>query len=193
MRKIQDHYFRLAKKEGFLARSVYKLEELDRKYRIVSPGGRVLDLGSSPGSWSQFARKRVGKTGLIVAVDAQPMAWKGPENVKFLQRDIFQLQEGELRSFSDAFDVVLSDLAPSTTGAKETDRARSVELAESAFELARKFLRPGGNFVVKVFQGEDFPSFLRRVKSTFEFCKASKPSASRPESAEIYIVGLRKH
>jgi len=190
MRKLKDHYFRRAKKEGYLARSVYKLQELDRRYGIIAAGGRVLDLGSAPGSWAQYALKAVGRKGLVIAVDIEPLKWKTPANLIFLGRDVFQLNDEELEALSPYFDVILSDMAPSTTGIRERDARLSIELAERALQIAEKFLRPGGNFLAKVFEGPEFSNLLREVKSSFRFAKASKPPASRRESREIYLVGI---
>ena len=192
MRKVKDYYFRRAKEEGFLARSIFKLEELNRKYRFINRGYKVLDLGSSPGSWSQYAVRVVSREGLVVGVDIQPMKLEPQKNLIFLQRDILSIDPEELRKICPAFDVVLSDAAPSTTGVKEADAERSLELARRALDIALAVLKPSGNFVAKVFQGEAFPAFLKDVKKKFGFAKASKPPASRPESREMYVIGIGK-
>ncbi len=192
MRKVKDYYFGRAKKEGYLARSVYKLQELDRKYGIIAPGARVLDLGSAPGSWSQYALEVVGREGLVVALDIKPMKGKPPPNLIILNRDVFELRDEDLEAISPYFDTLLSDMAPSTTGIRERDTRLSIELARKALEIARKFLRREGNFLAKVFQGPGFPQLAREVKSSFRFAKASKPSASRRQSREIYLVGIGK-
>lgn len=189
MKKVQDHYFRRAKKEGFPARSVYKLQEAQKSYRFLHQGHAVLDLGAAPGSWTKYAAKLVGRQGLVVAVDIQPLAPSG-DNVIFLQEDIFTLESEELKALCPAFDVVLSDVAPKTTGRRDVDHLRSVAMAEAALELAIQILRPGGTFFCKVFQGSDFPIFRSRCTKSFQTLRVFKPRSSRPESVEVFLLGF---
>ncbi|MCE5334027.1 MAG: RlmE family RNA methyltransferase [Desulfobacteraceae bacterium] len=188
---VQDHYFRKAKKEHYLARAIYKLEEIQKKYRILRGGNRVLDLGASPGSWIQLASGIVGPSGLVVGIDLKPIGHVFPAYVTTVQGDIFD------REFVDAtlapfipFDVVLSDMAPSTSGVKVADSARCALLFERAFEIALTALRPGGTFLAKIFQGSEFHQLLSDVKKYFGQTRVVKPEASRKQSKEIYILAL---
>lgn len=185
-----DFYTRQAKARGFAARSVFKLEELDRKEKLLRPGARVLDLGAAPGSWMQYAAGRVGRKGLVVGVDFKELARPLQPNERFVQEDVFELSGEELLSRFGMFDLVLSDLAPSTMGDKSTDHFRSIALAERALALARRLLRPGGGFLVKAFQGADFDELVRSVRKNFTGVKLKKPASSRSASREMYILGL---
>jgi 23S rRNA (uridine2552-2'-O)-methyltransferase len=188
----QDHYFKRAKKEGFPARSVYKLEEIDRRVRLFRSGQRVLDLGCHPGSWLQYCARAVGHRGLVVGVDLRPMALELPSHVQVLRADVFGLQPADLQHLSSTFDVVLSDLAPATTGIRAADSARSSLLFERALELAGTLLVPGGSFLGKIFQGTDFDSMVREMKRMFRRVRGMKPRATRKESKEIYLLGMEK-
>ena len=191
MKKVRDHYFKKARKQGFPARSVYKLEEAQKKYRFLKPGQAVLDLGACPGSWSKYAAGVAGPKGLVVAVDIQKLSVMA-DNIHVLQRDVYDLKLSELREISPYFAVVLSDMAPKTTGRKDVDHFRSVALAERALVLARELLKPGGTFFCKVFQGEDFPSFLDDCRESFRSVRVVKPKSSRPESVEMFILCTSK-
>lgn len=188
----QDHFFHRAKKENYLARAVYKLDEIQKKYRLIRPGNRVLDLGASPGSWVQLASGIVGPSGLVVGVDIKPVVAQFPSCVRMLQRDVFDvdLTEEILRDYAP-FDVVLSDMAPSTSGIKSADAARSALLVERALELARLTLKPQGHFLAKIFQGSDFHSLLQQIKRLFGEVRNVKPEASRKQSKEIYMLAMR--
>ena len=188
----QDHYFKRAKKEGFPARSVYKLEEIDRRVRLFRPGQRVLDLGSHPGSWLQYCARAVGQRGLVVGVDTRPMSLELPRHVHLYQADVFELQPTDLQHVASTFDVVLSDLAPATTGIRSADSARSALLFERALALAGELLVPGGHFLGKIFQGRDFDSMVRNMKRMFRHVRGMKPRATRKESKEIYLLGMEK-
>ena len=187
MKKVRDHYFKKARKQGFPARSVYKLEEAQKKYRFLKPGQTVLDLGACPGSWSKYAAGVAGPKGLVVAVDIQKLSVMA-DNIHVLQRDVCDLKLSELREISLYFAVVLSDMAPKTTGRKDVDHFRSVALAERALVLARELLKPGGTFFCKVFQGEDFPSFRNDCRESFRSVRVVKPKSSRPESVELFLL-----
>jgi 23S rRNA (uridine2552-2'-O)-methyltransferase len=188
----QDHYFRRAKKEGFIARSVYKLEEVDRRVRLLRPGQRVLDLGCHPGSWLQYCARAVGKRGLVVGVDTRTISIKLPPHVHFIQADVFELLPADLNHISDEFDVVLSDLAPATTGIRSVDSSRSFTLFQRALSLADDFLVPGGHFLGKIFQGPGFDEMVKELKSRFGKVKGIKPRATRKESKEIFLVATDK-
>lgn len=189
---FQDHYFHRAKKENYLARAVYKLEEIQKKHRLLRPGDRVLDLGASPGSWVQLASGIVGPKGLVVGVDLKPIEHHFTGPVRLLQRDVFDSSFGEelVRDFAP-FDVVMSDMAPSTSGIKVADSARSALLVERALELARQVLKPQGHFLVKIFQGSEFHGLLQEIKKLFAEVRVVKPDASRKQSKEIYILAKR--
>ncbi len=189
MKKVQDHYFSKAKKENYPARSVYKLEEVQKKYRVIRKNNHVLDLGCCPGSWSLYAVKTVAPAGIVTGIDLQPVKVKKLTlpSFEFIQADIF----AELPFLEDRqFNVVLSDMAPRTSGNKFTDHVKSVELAIRALELCGSFLRQGGNFYCKVFQGEDFPGFAADVRKLFKQVKVVKPKSSRSESREIFVLGM---
>jgi len=189
---FRDHYFHRAKKECFLARAVYKLEEIQSRYKILKPGMRVLDLGAAPGSWTQLACRVVGPAGLIVGVDLKEIEHPFPKHVVVMQRDVGEVAfEEELIALYSPFDVVLSDMAPATSGIRNADSARSALLFEIAFRVARSTLRPQGHFLAKIFQGSDFHRLLLEVKKEFEWVKVVKPNASRKESKEIYILAMR--
>ena len=182
----RDRFHQKAKKEGFLARAVYKLEEIDAKHHVFAPGQRVLDLGCAPGSWLQYARSKVGDTGVLVGLD------RGPVNVagaRTLVGDVHSIDLGALKGELPAFDVVLSDMAPDTSGIRSLDQARSEALFERALDIAVQVLAPGGNFVGKLFQGPDFKKLTEAVRARFASAKTMKPASSRQISIEQYVVG----
>ncbi len=184
-----DAHYRRAKEEGFAARSVYKLEEMDRRYGLLAARQRVLDLGCHPGSWLQYAAARVGPQGLVVGVDIQPPGVELAAWVRFVQADVLELGVEELKAFAPEYDLVLSDVAPRTTGVMVRDMARSAELTAKALDLALALLKPGGSLVAKVYFGPEVEGLIRRVKAAFSLGKAHKPEASRAASKEIFILG----
>ena len=186
----QDRYFQQAKKDGYRARSAYKLLEINAKFKLIRPGARILDLGAAPGSWSQVAAK-VGRAAKIVAVDLQPM--QPLPGVQTIRADITQTETiARIEEIlPERADLVLSDAAPAASGVRLVDHARSIQLAEASLEIALHFLRGNGAFVVKVFQGEDFLGFVARTKRHFETVRVFRPDASRKESDEHYVVCLR--
>ncbi len=190
MKKLHDFYFLKAKKEGFLARSIYKLQEVQEKYHIMKSSDWVLDLGAAPGSWTQYASKIVGSTGRVVAVDLQPIQCSG-ENIVTLQQDAFDsLPEG--LSPAEGFQTILSDIAPRTSGHRELDHMRSIALAEQALNTAMRLLTWDGSFFCKVFQGKDLSAFLEQCKKAFDVVKLIKPKGSRSESVEIFVLCRKK-
>jgi len=248
-RSRPDHYAKKAKKEHFPARSVYKLEEIQKKYRLIRPKDRVLDLGCAPGSWLKYAADIAGPGGRVVGVDLKDVDTKDlPENILFCRGDIMTLAgalsgepaeesadesakgsaeeatgadsggqagasgmeaDGEpaggikddesdaartaLReAVSGEYDVVLSDMAPNTTGIRSVDAARSFVLGQAALRIADRMLAPGGSFVVKIFQGDDFDAFIRTIKEQYRSRKIYKPRSTRKESKEIYVIGMGK-
>lgn len=183
-----DRFHRQAKREGFLARAVYKLSELDEKFRLLAPGDRVLDLGCAPGSWLQYARQRVGDEGVLVGLDRAPLS-REQSGARIVVGDVMTIEPAALRGDLTAFDVVLSDMAPDTSGIRSLDQARSEALFERALELAVALLAPGGCFVGKLFQGPDFKRLTEAVRARFEVAKTAKPTSSRQISIEQYVIG----
>lgn len=187
LRKKKDPYYRLAKRKGYRARSAFKLIQINNKYGIIRPGFRVLDLGAAPGGWSQVAKEIVGENGIVVAVDIQEM--EPIEGVYIIQGDARdEATKREIKAISPFFDAVISDMSPNLSGIYGIDHFRSIELAETAYSIAKEFLKPHGNFLVKVFQGEEFPKFLEKLRKDFYFVKPYSPPASRKSSSEIYVI-----
>jgi 23S rRNA (uridine2552-2'-O)-methyltransferase len=186
-----DRFHQKAKKEGFLARAVFKLEELDQQFKLFKPGQRVLDLGCAPGSWLQYARSRVGEKGTLVGLDRGPL--RGDvAGARIVVGDVMTIDVKDLLGELPAFDVVLSDMAPDTSGIRSLDQSRSEALFERALEIALLTLAPGGNFAGKLFQGPDFKKLIEAVRAKFETAKTAKPASSRQISIEQYVVGLRR-
>lgn len=189
-RVLHDRYFKQAKAEGYLARSAYKLAEIQQRKGLMRPGDRVLDLGCAPGSWLQVASEVVGPRGVVVGVDLQEIRAPMPANVRTLVGDIERMDAGEMVEAAGAgrlFDVVLSDMAPATTGAG--DAFRSARLCDRVLDLLEGLLRPGGHLAMKVLEGEPYPGLLRRTQGLFERARGFKPRASREVSREMYVVG----
>ena len=187
--KRPDRFTRDAKQRGFPARSVFKLEEIDKKVGLFRRGQRVLDLGAAPGSWSLYAAERIGPEGRLLAVDLAPLTQTPPRQVTFREADALALDMGDLSLFAP-YDVVLSDMAPRTTGTRGADQAKSFELFARALDVAAAVLRPQGKFVGKIFMGPDFPEAKKRVKALFENERAIRPEGTRESSFEIFLVGL---
>ncbi len=191
--QVQDKYFRMAKEEGFRARSAFKLLEIQDKFHIIKPGQMVLDLGAAPGSFLQIISRIIGPDGLVLGVDMKEIDAFQEKNVVTMVEDIFNTEEilkfMRSRDFHKA-DLVTSDLAPNTSGIKDLDQGRSAELTESAYLIASKVLRRGGTFIAKVFQGEDLYGVMRQIKASFGKVSLYKPDACRDRSFETYIVAL---
>ncbi len=186
------HYSRKAKAEKFPARSVYKLQEIQRRHNVIKKGDNILDLGCSPGSWLKYASTLTGPRGRVTGIDIKPVSMKPPSNARVHVADIFDLDDERWAVLGSNFDVVLSDMAPSTTGARSVDAARSFNLCQAALDAAERVLSPGGALVCKIFQGEDFQAFTDSVKAAFRVCRIFKPKSSRKGSREIFIIGLGK-
>jgi 23S rRNA (uridine2552-2'-O)-methyltransferase len=194
-RKRHDAYFKKAREGGFAARSVFKLEDLDQRFRLLAPGDRVLDLGCRPGSWLQYAQRVVQPPGApgaaritVVGLDRQPLPVPVP-GTRVLVGDVYTITDEELVADLRAFDAVLSDMAPDTTGIRSTDQARSAALVEEALGRAERLLAPGGVFVAKIFQGPDVAAIRKRMQARFTEVHLAKPDASRGSSTEVYLVG----
>lgn len=189
--KVKDFYFNKAKQENYLARSIYKLEEIDQKYKVLRPGMVVVDLGYYPGSWIQYTSKAIGENGRVVGIDIQEVNKKLShlKNVRVYQKDIFDIHDLSQLEVADAFDCVLSDMAPSTTGIKSVDQDRSLNLVESVFGLLPRFLKPGGNFVIKVFDSQNAQNYLKEQKKLFNEFHYLKPKSTRSVSKEFFVIG----
>jgi 23S rRNA (uridine2552-2'-O)-methyltransferase len=187
-----DHYSERAKKERYPARSVYKLKEAQKKYRLIRKGDRVLDLGCSPGSWLLYAAELTGNRGEVLGIDQNAVTISMPAQVKTFTADILTIDGPwiENATLRNHFNVVLSDMAPATTGNKAVDSARSYRLCEAALNIAQMVLVPGGSFFCKIFQGEEFKRFSDSVRSRFKGHKIFKPQSSRKQSKEIFILGM---
>ena len=186
---FDDPYVKQAQQQGLRSRAAFKLLELQEKYTLIRPGMTVIDLGAAPGGWCQVVRPLVGAAGRVVALDILPMA--PVPGVEFIHGDFTEdepLQALELALGGAKVDLVLSDMAPNMSGMATVDQARSMYLAELALEFARAHLKPGGDLVVKLFQGADFDGFLRQVRSLFGRVQVIKPKASRPRSNEVYLL-----
>lgn len=189
MFKVKDHYYQKAKDENYLARSIYKLEEIDQRFKVIKKGAFVLDLGYYPGSWVQYTVPKVGPEGRVIGIDIQEVNKKLQfANLSLLQKDIFNVS-GPADVGSDRhFDVVLSDMAPSTTGIKSVDQARSLGLVEAVFGLLPVTLKPGGNFVIKVFESNDAQVYLKEQKSRFNEFHYLRPKSTRSVSKEFFVI-----
>lgn len=188
-RKLHDEYFAKAKAEGYLARSAYKLLEIQDRHRLIRPGDRVLDLGCAPGSWLQVASKLAGPNGLVVGVDLTPVIPDIAPNVATRVGDAFKTEPQQLISVAgEPYNVLLSDMAPSTTG--HGDDMLSARLCQRVLELAPHVLLPMGNLTMKILEGEDYMDVLRETQAMFAIAKGLKPRASREVSREMFIIGL---
>ncbi len=180
-----------ARAKGYPARSVFKLQEIDRRMRVLRPGQNVIDLGAAPGSWSLYASERVGQTGHVYAIDIKPIQQAFGENVKVLQGDALSL-ESEVLAAHAPYDVVLSDMAPNTSGSKFQDQARSTELFLRALEVAIKFGKPGSHFAAKIFMSGDFKAAETDVRKAYETVRTIRPEGTRQVSSEVFVVGMGK-
>lgn len=195
MRKVKDYYFKKAKLDNYPARSVYKLEEPQKKYRFLRQGDVVLDLGCRPGSWTMYAARQVGPQGLVVGIDLQAgekTSITGAAKIIWLCGDITDPDVvAELRETAGSlFQVVLSDMAPSTSGSKWVDQQKSLQLSRRSLAVADQLLAAGGNYYCKVFQGEDVDDFFSEVRKRFKTMRIVKPKSSRTESREVFVLGM---
>ncbi len=187
-----DKWARLAKEKGYPARSVFKLKEIQEKFRIIKPGFKVLDLGASPGSWSQYICEIIGKDGRVVGVDLEPVKFHS-KLFTFIQKDVFELAPEDFQSLGiDKFDVIVSDMAPKTTGIEITDHLRSVELVRRALLLAEHFLKQGGSMVAKVFDGPELPKLKKEFEKIFKDVKIFRTQATRKGSKELFLIAQNR-
>lgn len=186
--KGPDRFTTEAKKQGYPARSVFKLEEIDRRLKLLKGGMRVLDLGAAPGSWSLYVANKIGPSGKLFAVDLTPLRTGLPSWATFLQGDAFAIEDGVVGTYAP-YDLVLSDMAPNTTGNRFADQARSFDLFMRALEVAERTAAPGGAFVGKIFMGEDFKKAEAAVKNLFREVRTLRPEGTRSVSYEVFLAG----
>jgi len=186
-----DRYTRAAKAAGYPARSVFKLEEIQRRYRLFRPGQRVLDLGAAPGSWTLYASREVGPAGRVLAVDLSEIDQGLPNNVIARQLDVLTAGRGELGDHAP-YHVVLSDMAPRTSGARARDQALSYELCQRALALADELAGADSHIVLKLFMSNDFKPLEQALRARYAECRAVRPAATRSQSMEVFLVGLRR-
>jgi 23S rRNA (uridine2552-2'-O)-methyltransferase len=186
-----DHFTQKAKEAGFPARSVYKLEEIDRRVKLLRGGMRVLDLGASPGSWSLYAAQKIGPSGKLLAVDLNPLRTALPPHATFVEGDALTMETEALATFAP-YDVVLSDMAPQTTGSKLQDQARSFDLFMRALAVASNLTLAGGSFVGKIFMSDDLPAARAELRKHFEGERLIRPEGTRSVSYELFVIGTRK-
>lgn len=186
--RLNDHYLHKARAEAFRSRAAYKLEEIDQKYKLLRPGAKILDLGAAPGSWSQYALRQTGGKAKIIAIDLLEIS--PIEGVTIIQGDIRdpEKQKQIIELAPKGLDLILSDMAPDTTGVHHADTENSALLVHLALDIAEKLLKPGGAFVAKVFEGSEYKSLLDRTKKLFAFAKSFNPKASLNRSRELFLV-----
>jgi len=189
--KVKDFYFKKAKKENYVARSVYKLKEIDDKYNILSKNQAILDLGYYPGSWLQYVVEKIGVKGQAVGIDIKEVNTKfnSDANVWLFQKDIFEITQLHEISREEAFDAVISDMAPNTTGMANVDQLRSLNLVEHVFHILPLFLKDGGDFVMKIFESHEAQMFLKEQKKNFKSMHYLKPKSTRSISKEFFVIG----
>jgi 23S rRNA (uridine2552-2'-O)-methyltransferase len=192
VQKKKDHYYKKAKNEDYRSRASYKLIQLNKKYKIIKRGDKVVDLGASPGGWSQVALEKVEDGGTVLGVDLQKIKPFVEDNFNFIRGDFTTIAiQNEIMSFLDGkADVIISDASPSTTGIKHVDHLKSMDLSESVVDICDNILTNKGNLLIKVFQGEEFKNFMDNLKERFKLIKTTKPSSSRKKSSEMYLLGL---
>ena len=190
---LNDPYVKMAQKDGYRARAAYKLIEIDDKDKLIKPGMTVVDLGSTPGSWSQVAVQRIKGQGRVIALDILEM--QGIAGVEFICGDFREeavLHQLEATLNNRLVDLVIADMAPNISGVKDVDQAGATYLTELALDFSQQWLKPGGNFLVKVFIGSGFDDIVKRMRGEFEKVVTRKPKASRDRSTEVYLLGLKR-
>ncbi len=189
---FQDYYFKKAKIHKFAARSVFKLEEIDKKYRLFKKSQKILDLGAAPGSWSQYVSEKIGDQGLVVGIDLKEIEITLP-NAQFFQADAFRFDFNKNLNLADEsppFDWIISDMAPKTTGVKFADQEKSYRLCLQAISLIERYLKKNGGLVIKYFHGQEYKEIEKLLKKKFSKNQAFRPKSTRKESKEIYLIGL---
>ncbi len=192
MKVVQDHYFKKAKQDGFVARSAYKLKEIDEKHRLLKRDNRVLDLGCFPGSWLQYISQKIGIEGVVIGIDRTELRIALKPNMRFIQSDINDIDVETAEHFDKPFDLICSDMAPDSTGIKNVDSERSFHLCQLALYFASLKLKRNGSVLVKSFHGSAFDRLLKQMRSEYQQVKIIKPKSSRDESKEIFLLGTQK-
>lgn len=189
--KVKDFYYQKAKKENFLARSIYKLEEIDQRFKVIEKGDIVMDLGYYPGSWVQYTSDKVGEKGKVVGIDIQGVNKKlsSLKNVALFEKDVYEVKDLSELGVDNKFDVLVSDMAPKTTGIRSVDQDRSLNLVEMVFFLMPNFLRKGGNLIIKVFDSQSAQDYLRQQKNLFNEFHYLRPKSTRSVSKEFFVIG----
>ncbi|MGZ7159480.1 MAG: RlmE family RNA methyltransferase [Methanobacterium sp.] len=191
----KEHYYKMAKKEKYRSRASYKLLQLNKRYKIIRNSDYIIDLGAAPGGWSQVALDIVGKEGKVIAVDIQRIKPFDEDNFAQITGDF--TESGIIDKIEDEIgrdaDVILSDAAPKLTGIKDIDQLKSIDIVENALKIADSILKIGGSMIIKVFQGEGFEDYLKKVKRKFKIVKTTKPPSSKKGSMEMYIIALKKY
>ena len=191
----KDEYYNRAKQEGYRTRAAYKLKQLDREADLLSHGDTVVDLGAAPGGWLQVAAEEVGETGTVVGVDFQRIRDLDHDNVETIKGDMTEERTKDRLTEvigEGGADLVISDMAPNMTGEYDLDHARSVHLARQAFAVAEEILATDGDFVAKVFQGQDLDALREEIEESFQYVRTMNPEASRDSSSEVYLVGKHR-
>ena len=188
-----EFYTIKAREEGYPARSVYKLKEIDEKFKVIASGDKVLDLGSAPGSWMIYLSNKVGSTGMVVGLDLEDVVIEKRQNMVFYKRDILSLTPKDLQEIGAPFNAIVADLAPKTSGVPSIDAGKSLELCEMAFDIAKKSLREGGVFLTKIFESEDTKEFTENIRKNFTEVRRIKPQAVMKQSREFYILARGFH
>jgi 23S rRNA (uridine2552-2'-O)-methyltransferase len=192
---LKEEYYTLkAKQDKYPARSVYKLQQIDEKFNLIKKNDKILDLGCAPGSWLLYASRKIGEKGNVIGIDLQDLKTEIPQNAIFLKLDVMEYIPTSVgildtKGVGKKFNVIMSDMAPNTSGDHSVDVERSIELCEKCLEIVKTNLIKGGNFVCKIFEGEVIQDFFKKVEENFSFVKRYKPLASRSESREIFIIG----
>ncbi|MCC7460161.1 MAG: RlmE family RNA methyltransferase [Proteobacteria bacterium] len=191
-KRTKDFFYKQAKEVGAVARSFFKIEDLDKKYRLVKPKMRIMDVGAAPGSWIQYLLQKTGEEGFIYAVDLNPLNISVPENVVFDQKNLFDIPPEEIKNTHGMFDLIISDVAPRTTGSDFVDQTKSYNLVEHVRQIAILVLKKNCNMICKMYQSGDTKKFTEDMKEVFSEVKIQKPESSRKQSREIFIIGLNK-
>ena len=189
----REYYYRKAKEEKLRSRAAFKLLQTVKKYKFIKDGYVVVDLGAAPGGWAQVSRRLVGSSGFVLAVDLKQIEPIDSSNVRTIIGDVTepQIVHNILEFLPRSADVVIADVSPNISGIWELDHARQIDLVRDALRIATSILRPGGNFFVKVFQGDMLKEFVNEIRQCFSFVKLVKPKASRAKSAELYVLGMK--
>lgn len=192
--KKKENYYKMAKKEKYRSRASYKLLQLNKKFKIIKPRDYVVDLGAAPGGWSQVALDIIGDEGMVIAVDLQRI--RPFEQTNFVQITGDFTEKETIDKIEETLpwnaDVLLSDAAPKLTGIKDIDQLKSIDIAENVLKISDSILKIGGNLIIKLFQGEGFEDFLKKVKKKFKNVKTTKPPSSKKGSIEMYIIAMKK-